>query len=300
MYTNGRFFGKIRSVIRSGECFMDRLIRGFAFDGQVRLVAISSANLVQKALDIHGLSPVATAALGRLLTGGAIMGAMLKNDNDKLTLILKGDGPLGNAVVCANKNAVVKGYVQNPIVDLPLTKNGKLDVGNAVGKNGLLTVIKDIGLKQPEAGSIEITTGEIGTELADYYLTSEQIPTAIEVGLSVTKEAKISSAGGYLVQLMPGTDSAIIDMIEGRINNMLPTEELIKKGFTLEEILMAVSGDNNITVLEEMVPKFSCDCSRERMEQALKTISEEERKKMIEQDGCIEMKCSFCGRTEKW
>ena len=158
MYTNGRFFGKIRSVIRSGECFMDRLIRGFAFDGQVRLVAISSANLVQKALDIHGLSPVATAALGRLLTGGAIMGAMLKNDDDKLTLILKGDGPLGNAVVCANKNAVVKGYVQNPIVDLPLTENGKLDVGNAVGKNGLLTVVKDIGLKQPEAGSIEITT----------------------------------------------------------------------------------------------------------------------------------------------
>lgn len=279
---------------------MDKLIKGFAFDGQVRLIGIDSTELVQHALNIHGLSPVAVAALGRLLTGGAIMGAMLKNDSDRLTLMVKGDGPLGNIVVCANSKAIVKGYVQNPVVDIPLNSKGNLDVGGAVGKNGLLTVVRDIGLKHPETGSVEITTGEIGNELAEYFLNSEQIPTAIEVGLSVTKEAKISSAGGYLVQLMPGTDSAIIDMIEGRINNMLPTEELLKKGFSLKEILMAVSGDDNITILEEVHPKFLCDCSRERMERALDTIPDEERKSMIEQDGFIEMKCSFCGRTERW
>jgi len=279
---------------------MDRLIRGFAFDGQVRLVAISSAELVQDALNIHGLSPVAVGALGRLLTGGAIMGSMLKNDTDRLTLMLKGDGPLGNLIVCSDNKANVKGYAQNPVIENMINENGNLDIGSAVGRNGLLTVIKDIGLKQPESGSVQITSGEIGDELAEYFLISEQIPTAIEVGMSVTKEAKISSAGGYLVQLMPGVDSAIIDMIEGRIKNMLPTDELLKKGFTLEEILMAVSGDDNITILEELNPKFLCDCSRERMEQALNTVSDAEKKLMIEQDGYIEMKCSFCGRIERW
>lgn len=279
---------------------MDRLIKGFACDGQVRLIGVSTTELVQKALDIHGLSPVAVSALGRLLTGGAMMGAMLKNDNDRLTLMLKGDGPLGNIVVCSNSKSVVKGYVQNPIVDIPLNGKGNLDVGGAVGKSGLLTVVRDIGLKQPESGSVNITTGEIGHELAEYFLVSEQVPTAIEVGLSVTKDAKVSASGGYLIQLMPGTDSAIIDMIEGRIKNMLPANELLKKGFSLEEILMAVSGDDNITILDEMHPEFLCDCSRERMEQALNSISFEERKNMIEQDGFIEMKCSFCGRTERW
>lgn len=279
---------------------MDRLIKGFACDGQVRLIGVSSTDLVQKALDIHGLSPVAVSALGRLLTGGAMMGAMLKNNSDRLTLMLKGDGPLGNIVVCSNNSATVKGYVQNPVVDIPLNEKGSLDVGGAVGKNGLLTVVRDIGLKQPESGSVNITTGEIGHELAEYFLVSEQIPTAIEVGLSVTKEAKVAASGGYLIQLMPGTDSAIIDMIEGRIKNMLPTSELLKKGFSLEEILMAVSGDDNITILDEMHPKFLCDCSRERMEQALNSVPADERKKMIEQDGFIEMKCSFCGRTERW
>jgi molecular chaperone Hsp33 len=282
------------------EVFMDRLIKGFACDGQVRLIGVSTTELVQKALDIHGLSPVAVSALGRLLTGGAMMGAMLKNDNDRLTLMLKGDGPLGNIVVCSNSKSVVKGYVQNPVVDIPLNGKGNLDVGGAVGKSGLLTVVRDIGLKQPESGSVNITTGEIGHELAEYFLVSEQVPTAIEVGLSVTKDAKVSASGGYLIQLMPGTDSAIIDMIEGRIKNMLPANELLKKGFSLEEILMAVSGDDNITILDEMHPEFLCDCSRERMEQALNSISFEERKNMIEQDGFIEMKCSFCGRTERW
>jgi len=225
---------------------------------------------------------------------------MMKNDSDRLTLMVKGDGPLGNIVVCSDSRAIVKGYVQNPMVDVPLSSNGSLDVGTAVGKNGLLTVIKDIGLKEPQVGSVELRSGEIGDELTEYFLISEQIPSVIQLSVSVKKDATVSMAGGYLLQLMPGTDTAIIDMIVGRISNMKPVCELLKEGFSIEDILMAISGDDKVTVLDEMKPDFICDCSRERMEKALNTISPEERKKMIEEDGFIEMKCSFCGKVERW
>ncbi len=279
---------------------MDRLVKGFAFDGQVRLIGIEATDLVQTALDIHKLSPVGTAALGKLLTAGAIMGSMMKNDKDRLTLMVKGDGPLGNIVVCADSKAIVKGYVQNPMVDVPLSKSGTLDVGTAVGRNGLLTVIKDIGLREPQVGSVELKSGEISDELTDYFLVSEQIPSVIQLSVSVKKDATVSKAGGYLLQLMPNTDSAIIDMIVGRISNMKPVCELLKDEFSIEDILMAISGDDKITVLAEEKPQFLCDCSRERMEQALSTVSPDERKKMLDEDGFIEMKCSFCGKVERW
>ena len=279
---------------------MDKLVKGFAFDGKVRLTGIDATDLVQVALDTHKLSPVGVAALGRLLTAGAIMGSMMKNDKDKITIIIKGDGPLGNIVVCADSKAKVKGYVQNPDANVPLTNSGSLDVGTAVGKNGLLTVIKDIGLKEPQTGSIELKSGEISDELTEYFLVSEQIPSVIQLSVSVTKEAKVSCAAGYLLQLMPGTDNAIIDMIVGRISNLRPITELLKEGFSIEDILKTISGDDKVTVLEELEPKFLCDCSRERMEQALNTISPSERKKMLEEDGFIEMKCSFCGKVERW
>jgi len=279
---------------------MDRLVKGFAFDGQVRLIGIEATDLVQVALDTHKLSPAGVAALGKLLIAGSIMGSMMKNDSDRLTLMVKGDGPLGNIVVCSDSRAIVKGYVQNPMVDVPLSSNGSLDVGTAVGKNGLLTVIKDIGLKEPQVGSVELRSGEIGDELTEYFLISEQIPSVIQLSVSVKKDATVSMAGGYLLQLMPGTDTAIIDMIVGRISNMKPVCELLKEGFSIEDILMAISGDDKVTVLDEMKPDFICDCSRERMEKALNTISPEERKKMIEEDGFIEMKCSFCGKVERW
>ena len=279
---------------------MDRLVKGFAFDGQVRLIGIEATDLVQTALDIHKLSPVGTAALGKLLTAGAIVGSMMKNDKDRLTLMVKGDGPLGNIVVCADSKATVKGYVQNPMVDVPLSKSGTLDVGTAVGRNGLLTVIKDIGLREPQVGSVELKSGEISDELTDYFLVSEQILSVIQLSVSVKKDATVSKAGGYLLQLMPNTDSAIIDMIVGRISNMKPVCELLKDEFSIEDILMAISGDDKITVLAEEKPQFLCDCSRERMEQALSTVLPDERKKMLDEDGFIEMKCSFCGKVERW
>lgn len=279
---------------------MDRLVKGFAFDGQVRLIGVETTDLVQFALDTHKLSPVGTAALGKLLTAGAIMGSMMKNDADKLTIIVKGDGPLGNIVVCSDSKANVKGYVQNPMVDVPVDENGMLDIGTAVGKTGLLTVIKDIGLKEPQTGSVELKTGTISDELTDYFLISEQIPSVIQLSVSVKKDATVSVAAGYLLQLMPNTDSAIIDMIVGRISNMKPICELLKEGFSIEDILKAISGDDRVTVLEELNPKFLCDCSRQRMEQALNTIPLAQRKKMLEEDGFIEMTCSFCGKVERW
>jgi len=279
---------------------MDKLVRGFAFDGQVRLIGVISTDIVQAALDIHKLSPVATAALGKLLTAGAIMGSMMKNDTDKLTLMIKGNGPLGNIVVCGNSKGEVKGYVHNPVTDVPLTKNGRIDIGAGVGKSGLLSVIKDIGLKEPQTGSVEITTGEITDELLEYFTVSEQVPSVIDLGVLVTKDAKVSAAGGYLLQLMPGIDTAIIDMIVGRISNLRPISELLREGFSITDILKAISGDDNVVVLKETEPHFVCDCSRERMEMALSTISSDERKKMIEEDGFIEMKCSFCGKVERF
>ena len=277
---------------------MNKLVRGFAFDGQVRLIGIVTTDIVQDALNIHKLSPVATARLGKLLTAGVIMGSMMKNDTDNLSLMVKGDGPIGNIVVCSNSKGDVKGYVYNPYVDVPLTKEGKLDVGGAVGKNGLLSVIKDIGLKEPQSGSVNIINGDITEELLEYFTVSEQVPSVIDLGVLVNSDAKVLVAGGYLLQLMPGVDPAIIDMIVGRISNLRSISELLKEGFSIIDILKAISGDDNVVVLEESEPRLKCDCSRERMEAALNTISKEERKKMIEEDGFIEMKCSFCGKVE--
>jgi len=279
---------------------MDRLIKAFAYDGQVRLIIATTKDIVSEALKIHELSPTATAALGRFLTAGALMGAMLKNDADKLTLIMKGDGPLGNMVVCSDKNAKVKGYAQNPFAEMPLNSLGKLDVGGIVGHNGMMTVIKDIGLKEPYSGGVEIVSGEIGEEFAKYFTESEQIPSAVALGVLLNNKGEVPFAGGYILQLMPGVDGAIIDMIEGRIQNMKPFTSLLKEGFSLEEILKAVTGDEEITVLEEIQPEFKCDCSREKMEVAINALSEEEKKDIIENEGKIEIKCSFCKKAEYW
>ena len=279
---------------------MGKLIKGLAFDGQVRVLAVDSTDIVSKALEIHGLSPTATGALGRFLTAGALMGAMLKNDTDKLTLMMNGGGPLGKMVVCSDKTATVKGYVQNPLVDIPLNNKGKLDVGGAIGTNGMMTVIKDIGLKEPYSGSVEIVSGEIGDEFAKYFMESEQTPSAVAVGVLVNNQGEVPFAGGYIVQLMPNVEDAIVDMIEGRVANMKPVTALLKEGFTLEEIVKAVTGDEEIKILEETNSEYKCDCSRERMERAIKALPAQEKMDIIVKEGKIEIKCSFCGRVEVW
>ncbi|MBE5812644.1 MAG: Hsp33 family molecular chaperone HslO [Clostridiales bacterium] len=279
---------------------MGRLIKGLAFDGQVRVLAVDSTDIVSKALEIHGLSPTATGALGRFLTAGALMGAMLKNDTDKLTLMMNGGGPLGKMVVCSDKTATVKGYVQNPLVDIPLNNKGKLDVGGAIGTNGMMTVIKDIGLKEPYSGSVEIVSGEIGDEFAKYFMESEQTPSAVAVGVLVNNQGEVPFAGGYIVQLMPNVEDAIVDMIEERVSHMKPVTTLLKEGFTLEEIVKAVTGDEEIKILEEINSEYKCDCSRERMERAIKALPAQEKMDIIVKEGKIEIKCSFCGRVEVW
>lgn len=279
---------------------MGRLIKGLAFDGQVRVLAVDSTDIVSKALEIHGLSPTATGALGRFLTAGALMGAMLKNDTDKLTLMMNGGGPLGKMVVCSDKTATVKGYVQNPLVDIPLNSKGKLDVGGAIGLNGMMTVIKDIGLKEPYSGSVEIVSGEIGDEFAKYFMESEQTPSAVAVGVLVNNQGEVPFAGGYIVQLMPNVEDAIVDMIEERVSHMKPVTTLLKEGFSLEEIVKAVTGDEEIKILEEINSEYKCDCSRERMERAIKALPAQEKMDIIVKEGKIEIKCSFCGRVEVW
>lgn len=278
---------------------MGRLIKGLAFDGQVRVVAIDSTDIVSEALKIHKLSPTATGALGRFLTAGALMGSMLKNDTDKLTLMMKGDGPLGSMVVCSDKTATVKGYAQNPFVDIPLNSLGKLDVGGAVGR-GMMTVIKDIGLKEPYSGSVNIVSGEIGDEFAKYFMESEQTPSAVAVGVLVNNKGEVPFAGGYIIQLMPGVEDAIVDMIEGRVNHIKPVTTLLKEGFSLEEIIKSVTGDDEFRVLDEINSQYKCDCTRERMEKALASLSKEEKEDIIKKEGKIEIKCSFCGRVETW
>lgn len=279
---------------------MGRLIKGLAFDGQVRVLAVDSTDIVSKALEIHGLSPTATGALGRFLTAGALMGAMLKNDTDRLTLMMNGGGPLGKMVVCSDKTATVKGYVQNPLVDIPLNNKGKLDVGGAIGLNGMMTVIKDIGLKEPYSGSVEIVSGEIGDEFAKYFMESEQTPSAVAVGVLVNNQGEVPFAGGYIVQLMPNVEDAIVDMIEERVSHMKPVTTLLKEGFSLEEIVKAVTGDEEIKILEEINSEYKCDCSRERMERAIKALPAQEKMDIIVKEGKIEIKCSFCGRVEVW
>ncbi len=279
---------------------MGRVIKGLAFDGQVRVLAVDSTDIVSKALEIHGLSPTATGALGRFLTAGALMGAMLKNDTDKLTLMMNGGGPLGKMVVCSDKTATVKGYVQNPLIDIPLNSKGKLDVGGAIGTNGMMTVIKDIGLKEPYSGSVEIVSGEIGDEFAKYFMESEQTPSAVAVGVLVNNQGEVPFAGGYIVQLMPNVEDAIVDMIEERVSHMKPVTTLLKEGFSLEEIIKAVTGDEEVKILEEINSEYKCDCSRERMERAIKALPAQEKMDIIVKEGKIEIKCSFCGRVEIW
>lgn len=279
---------------------MDRLIKTMAFDDKVRILAVDTTELVNKALFIHKASPVVTAALGRLLTAGTMMGAMMKGDKEKLTLMMKGDGPIEGLVVCANNKAEVKGYAYNKDVDLPLNSKGKLDVGGAIGHTGMLTIIKDIGLKEPYSGSVPFVSGEIAEEFAKYFMESEQTPSVVALGVLVSNTGEVLHAGGYILQLMPNVPDEIITLIEGRVNNIKPITTLLKEEFTLEEIVKAVSGDEELKIVEEIMPKYECDCTKERMEKAVASITTEERQAIIDDMGYIEVKCNFCNNAYRF
>lgn len=278
----------------------DYLIKGIDELGRIRVYVASSTNMVEKARLTHNTSPTASAALGRTLTAGVIMGAMMKNDRDVLTLKISGGGPAGNIYVVAKNNGKIKGYIDNPMADLPSREDGKLDVGALVGKNGAITTIMDLGLKEPYIGQSNIITGEIAEDIANFYAFSEQQPSAVSLGVLVDKDISIKAAGGYIIQLLPGVSDEDIDKIENRLANIDPVSAMIDNGLTPEEIMEKILGDFNMRILEKLDLEYKCDCSRERIEQVIISLGQKEIEDIIEEDGKAEIVCHFCNTKHQF
>lgn len=271
----------------------DRIIDCLAYEGKVSIKCISSKDIVESARKIHDLSPLASAALGRLLTMTSIMGYETKTKNGSVTNQIKGDGPIGILTAVGESNGNVKGYVGNTTVNLPLKENGKLDVGAAVGKNGMLYIIKDLGIDKPYTGMTPIISGEIAEDFTNYFATSEQTPTVIALGVLVDKNG-IKAAGGYKLSLMPDATEKEIEIIEKQMKDIDPISKMLDENRTLEEIAKIVTGDENLEVLEEINPKYKCNCAREKFEKGLIAIGKKELDSIIAEEEKIEMVCNFC------
>lgn len=275
----------------------DKLIRATAKDGQIRVIAAITTELVGEATKVHNCSPTASAALGRMLTGGVLMGAMLKNKTDSLTLQINGGGEAKGVIVTAHADGAVKGYIGNPEVDLPLNSKGKLDVGGAIGKNGDLKVIKDMGLKDPYIGQVPIYTGEIGDDLAYYFTVSEQTPSAVALGVLVDKDLTIKAAGGFIIQMMPGASEFLADIITYRLEEIPSVTSMIEKGMSIEEILEYVFEDMDLKIYDSIVPEFKCDCSRERVERVLLSVGKDDLQEIYNDGKNEELLCHFCNTS---
>lgn len=273
----------------------DYVIRAIAAGGEVRAFACTTVNLVEEARLHHVTTPVVTAALGRLLSAGSMMGLMMKGEDDKLTIQIKGDGPIGGLVVTADSKARVKGYAFNPDVELPLKAAGKLDVGGAVG-NGELTVIRDLGLKEPYVGRTKLISGEIAEDLTYYFAGSEQVPSVVALGVLVDRDYSVKRAGGFIIQLMPGAGNATIDAIEKKIPMVTSVTQMLDEDMTPEEILTFILEDLGVEITDKIETSFLCDCNKERVEQVLLSIGEEELSKLYEEAKPVELCCQFCGK----
>lgn len=274
----------------------DTLVRGTSMDGTIRVFCAITTDMVNEAHNIHQTSRVATAALGRLLTGAAIMGAAgLKSETDSITLQIHGDGQLGQLVAVTDCNSKVRGYVQNPAVQMPLKENGKLDVGGAVG-NGTLVVLRDLGLKEPYVGQIPLVSGEIAEDLTVYYAQSEQTPTAIALGVLVsTEDNSVIAAGGYMIQLLPGADEETAIKIEEHLAKTKPITKMIEEGMSAQDIIFEITdGFSMMLQNDEAFPEYECKCSKEKMEKALISIGAEELQALIDEQGKAELCCHFC------
>ncbi len=278
----------------------DELVRAMTADGMVKAVAVTGRDLVERARTIHTLLPMATAALGRTLLGASMMGDMLKEQNGSLTLQIKGGGPLGTVLAVSDCEGNVRGYVQNPHVDLVEKEPGKLDVGAAVGMTGTLTVIKDIGLKEPYVGSIGLFSGEIADDLAMYFVESEQIPTACALGVLVGTDQSVTSAGGYLIQLLPGAGEDIITKIEAGVRRVGSVSRVLETGTDAEGLLRAVLSDFDLEILEKHPIEYRCYCSRERVTRALISMGREELADLIREQGEAELTCQFCDKIYRY
>ena len=270
----------------------DYIVRATAANGQVRAFAAITREIVEEARQHHGTSPVATAALGRLLTAGTMMGSMMKNETDMLTLQVRGDGPIGGITVTADSKGDVKGYVENPDVMLP-PKNGKLDVGGAVGI-GLLQVIKDMGLKEPYSGQTILVSSEIAEDLTYYFANSEQVPSSVGLGVLMEKDNTVKTAGGFIIQMMPFAEDATISQIEENLKHVTSVTELLDKGYTPEQLLEELIGNVGLEITDTMPTRFYCNCSKERVEQAVASVGKKDIQEMINDGKPIEVKCHFC------
>ena len=273
----------------------DYIIRATAANDQIRVFAATTRELVEAARKAHGTSPVATAALGRLLTAGAMMGSMMKGENARLTLQVKGDGPLGGMTVTADSTARVKGYVGHPEVLLPPSPAGKLDVGGAVGQ-GDLVVIKDLGLKEPYVGRTALVSGEIAEDITSYFAVSEQIPSAVALGVLMSRENEVEQAGGFLLQLMPFAEEETISALETKLAELSSITSMLNRGMTPEDILQELLGDLGVTIHEQIETEFFCNCDKKRVEKALISIGKKEIEEMIAEEKPIEVNCHFCGK----
>ena len=271
----------------------DYIVRATAADNQIRAFAATTKELVEYARNAHNTSPVATAALGRLLTGGAMMGVMMKGDKDVLTLQIKCSGPIGGLTVTADSKGNVKGYVNNPDVILPANAKGKLDVGKALDL-GILSVIKDMGLKEPYVGQVELKTGEIGDDLTYYFASSEQVPSAVGLGVLMEKNNTVCQAGGFIIQLMPFADEKVIAQLEKNLAEVNSVTELLNQGMTPEMILEKLLGNLGLEINEKTETRFYCNCDKVRVGKVLISIGEKELQDMIDEGKEVELNCHFC------
>lgn len=276
---------------------MDQLVRAITAGGAVKAVAVTTRELTERARNIQKSLPAATAALGRTLAAASMMGSALKEDAASLTLQIKGGGPLGTILAVSDPQGCVRGYVQNPQVDLPLRPDGKLDVGGAVGSGGTLTVIRDLGMGEPYTGSVELLSGEIAEDLAAYFAESEQVPTACALGVLVDRDQSVRAAGGYIIQLLPGAGEDVIAKVEGGVLAAGAVTGLLDRDSDPESLLRAVLSDFDVEVLERTPVAYRCSCSRDRVERALISMGVEELEDLLAEQGGCELGCQFCDKT---
>lgn len=274
----------------------DKIVKFLAHNGRISVTCADTTQMVEEARNIHDMSPVVTAAFGRLLTITAIMATEMKGSKDKLTVQLKGNGPIGVMIATANNKPIVKGYATNPVVELPLNEDGKLDVSGAVGFEGYINVVKDIGLKDPYIGISPLVSGEIAEDFANYFVNSEQRNSAVALGVLVDKNG-VRASGGYLINPMPDATEEDIVAVEQAIFKAGAMSKMLDQNLTLEEIAKKITGDENVEIIENnIVPEFKCDCSKEHMQDALMTIGKEELEDIIEKEGKAELVCHFCNK----
>lgn len=277
----------------------DYIVRATAADGQIRAFAVTSREMVETARKAHNTSPVVTAALGRLLTGGAMMGVMMKGDKDVLTLQIKCDGPVHGLTVTADARGNVKGYADQPDVMLPANARGKLDVGGAVG-SGILSVIKDLGLKEPYVGQTQLQTGEIGDDLTYYFASSEQVPSAVGVGVLMEKDNTVKQAGGFIVQLMPSASEEVISRLEENLAQVASVTELLDQGYTPEMLLEKLLGSLGLEITDRMETGFYCNCDKVRVGKVLISLGAGELEEMISEGKEVELNCHFCNSSYRF